>query len=602
MQMALHPRGVGATHAEAVARFERLLPEASVLARYQFLLGYAFRMMGQRVDDALAACREASGLQPEAGWPHHFLSTLHGWFTGDFAQAYEEAARAVELAPGTHMFRYQLGVAAYQAGKVEGALAHLAEAVKRSAAFGQAHLAWIWILALEGRADEAVAHYEARVADHPSANDRTCLGVALLRAGRPEDAAEILAGVWREDPGMVGAASWLAIAYYRAGRAEEAVPVLEDAIRRRPVAAQGGAYSLLADLHLRRGEPEQARAVYLAALRQGGNATSYNERHVAFAAACCEAPAEAQAWCEAHFPSLGGLAPAHIRCGIGEALFARGDPPAAIARMEEALQLAPLYPFLRMLLAQAYLVRGDLASARRVLPQPLLERAGLRRFLDWEEARFAEVVAEIESTRGSGINAAQGLGLEDRVAQMRSGMTRSERLAAWAKRLDALHEHADAIRAGIWGADSARDALDAAEFARCSGAYAQATKYFRQAFESYLREFRWEGLRVRFRAARAAVRAAAAEGVDAETRQSLHASARGWLRDELVEWRERLAERPPRGRSGVSVLDPELWHWKFHVDLASVRDADALAKLPVEEREAWEALWTEVDEVLATQR
>ena len=601
-RMAQLPFGSGTSHAEAVARFETLLPEASALARYQFLIGYAYLRAGQNLDDALAACREASSLLPEAAWPHHFMSSALCMRSTGHAQAHAEAARAVELDPWSAMYRYQLGIAAYQAGDVEEALVELGEAVKRSADFGPAHQAWIWVLALQGRADEAVAHYEARVEESRSGSDRVGLGIALLRAGRPEDAAETLAGVWREDPNLVGAACWLAIAYYRTGRAEEAVPVLEDTVRRRPTAALNGAYSLLADLHLFRGEPEQARAVYLEALRQGGVSRGYNERHVAFAAACCGTPEAAQAWCEESFPSMGAYAPCHIQCGIGEALFARGDLPAALAHVEAAVRLLPGYTFLRALLAQAYLVRGDLEGVRRVLSPPDLVGAGLKRFVDWEEARFAEVVAELEAERGSEINLAQGLGLEDRVAQMRSGMIRSERLAAWAKRLDALQTHADAIRAGMYAADSARDALDAAEFARCSGAYAEATKYFRQASESYLREFRWEGLRVRFRAARAAVRAAAAEGIDAETRRSLHASARGWLRDELVEWRERLAERPPRGRSGVSVLDPELWHWKFHVDLATVRDAEALAQLPDAEREAWEALWTEVDEVLATTR
>jgi len=42
-----------------------------------------------------------------------------------------------------------------------------------------------------------------------------------------------------------------------------------------------------------------------------------------------------------------------------------------------------------------------------------------------------------------------------------------------------------------------------------------------------------------------------------------------------------------------------LAHWKISPDLACIRDSEALAKLPVEERAAWDALWSRVDDVLA---
>ena len=42
-----------------------------------------------------------------------------------------------------------------------------------------------------------------------------------------------------------------------------------------------------------------------------------------------------------------------------------------------------------------------------------------------------------------------------------------------------------------------------------------------------------------------------------------------------------------------------LGHWKADADLAGVRDADALAKLPEAERAEWQALWDEVDALLA---
>jgi hypothetical protein len=38
-----------------------------------------------------------------------------------------------------------------------------------------------------------------------------------------------------------------------------------------------------------------------------------------------------------------------------------------------------------------------------------------------------------------------------------------------------------------------------------------------------------------------------------------------------------------------------LAHWRRDPDLAGVRDPDALAALPGEERDGWRALWDEVD-------
>ena len=39
-------------------------------------------------------------------------------------------------------------------------------------------------------------------------------------------------------------------------------------------------------------------------------------------------------------------------------------------------------------------------------------------------------------------------------------------------------------------------------------------------------------------------------------------------------------------------------HWQEDRDLAGVRDKDALAKLPAEERAAWEKLWADVAALL----
>ena len=41
-----------------------------------------------------------------------------------------------------------------------------------------------------------------------------------------------------------------------------------------------------------------------------------------------------------------------------------------------------------------------------------------------------------------------------------------------------------------------------------------------------------------------------------------------------------------------------LTHWRADPDLTGVRDQDALAKLPEDERAKWQELWGEVDGLL----
>src|SRR5262249_4868117 len=104
--------------------------------------------------------------------------------------------------------------------------------------------------------------------------------------------------------------------------------------------------------------------------------------------------------------------------------------------------------------------------------------------------------------------------------------------------------------------------------------------------------------------ARAAALAGCGQGEDAPppddaARARLRAQALGWLKSELVAWSKLFDSGNSHDRilalSGVVL-------WKANPDLALVRDADALAKLPEPERTGWTALWAEVDAWLAKAR
>jgi hypothetical protein len=97
----------------------------------------------------------------------------------------------------------------------------------------------------------------------------------------------------------------------------------------------------------------------------------------------------------------------------------------------------------------------------------------------------------------------------------------------------------------------------------------------------------------RLNAACAAALAGCGVGEDAadlggERRAALRKQALDWLTADCNAW----GERHRLGRPGDrTVAATALRSWQRNEDLAGVRDEQALAKLPAEERRAWQALW-----------
>jgi hypothetical protein len=105
----------------------------------------------------------------------------------------------------------------------------------------------------------------------------------------------------------------------------------------------------------------------------------------------------------------------------------------------------------------------------------------------------------------------------------------------------------------------------------------------------------------RFNAACFAALAAAGQGEDAgkladRERARLRKQALDWLRADLIGCTNLLASGSPTDRSFVR---DRLEHYgQAKSDLAGIRDRDALAKLPAEERAACEKLWADVAALL----
>src|SRR5262249_13308247 len=100
----------------------------------------------------------------------------------------------------------------------------------------------------------------------------------------------------------------------------------------------------------------------------------------------------------------------------------------------------------------------------------------------------------------------------------------------------------------------------------------------------------------RYNAARSAALAAAGHGEGArplpdKVNLMLRRQALRWLRADLAMWVRGLNSTSPDAPGAVQRA---LQRWLRDTDLAGVRDQEALAKLPADERLAWLALWAEV--------
>jgi hypothetical protein len=167
----------------------------------------------------------------------------------------------------------------------------------------------------------------------------------------------------------------------------------------------------------------------------------------------------------------------------------------------------------------------------------------------------------------------------------------TERFAALANRLPAILKGEDRPRDIPEGLIVARTAYDRGHAAAAARLLAEAL-----AADPKLVDDRKAGHR--YNAASAAALAAAGRGKDdpppdddAKAKAKLRGQALGWLKAEHDAW-----AKLPEGDSKVRTQVVEtLRHWKLDPDLAGVRGADALAKLPGAEAKQWRALWADVD-------
>jgi serine/threonine-protein kinase len=174
-----------------------------------------------------------------------------------------------------------------------------------------------------------------------------------------------------------------------------------------------------------------------------------------------------------------------------------------------------------------------------------------------------------------------------------------ERLRKRCRHLLALEGRLTAI---VRGTDkpAADECLDAAELCFVGRHYATAARLYAEALATTPKLT--EDLRAghRFNAARAAALAGCGRSDDAAGHgepelKDLRRQAREWLRLDLADW----AGKMDAGQMGDRIQARRaLAPWREEPDLAGMRAADALSRLPAEERRDWDRLWSDADAAL----
>jgi len=173
--------------------------------------------------------------------------------------------------------------------------------------------------------------------------------------------------------------------------------------------------------------------------------------------------------------------------------------------------------------------------------------------------------------------------------------------------------HGGAILNGKQQPASAGERIEYAQVCHAKGPYAAEARLYEQAFavdpnkaaavSTDLWGF-WMAAHLkrgnRYNAACAACLSAAGQGKDSaklDDKQRTHwrRQAVGWLNADLALWAKQSESAKPQDRA---IVQQTLSHWQKDADLAGMREAAALAKLPAEERAACHALWAEVAELL----
>jgi serine/threonine-protein kinase len=283
---------------------------------------------------------------------------------------------------------------------------------------------------------------------------------------------------------------------------------------------------------------------------------------------------------------------------LGNALRQAGDLQGAITTCEKAIELDPQF-------VEAYANLGGTLVAKRDLPRAVtvLQKA-VEINPDFPEALCNLGIAL--RNQGEFIKALAHLRRGDELGR-KSRKDWGYESARWVQQCEPLAELEGKLLAVLRGEQKPASAVERVAYAEVcvlKQLHGTSARFYAEAFA----EQPDLANRYRYKAAYSAARAGCGQGRELETdgqtapahldeneRARLRQQALEWLRVDVMAGAMLLANAKPEDRARFR---QGLQLYQTVPDLACVRDAAELAKLPAAEREAWQKFWADLAEVI----
>jgi tetratricopeptide (TPR) repeat protein len=463
--------------------------------------------------------------------------------------------------PNDVWVNYRLGLALERSSHRDEAIRFYtaARAIRPETAHELAHA-----LSERGQSDEAIAVFRDLTRLRPGdPRHLGCLGEALRDKGLSGESRKVLEAASAAGRERIRLKGDDALAHFYLGNTlrvqnkyDEAVAEYRTFIRIKPdfVAAHANLGLALSEL----GNQNEAITEFRAAIRLEPD---YAEAHRNLGYALMKQGKGDEAASE--FREAIHLRPhrAEAHYGLGILLTNQGKEDKAIAEYRTAIQLKPDYAEAYCNLGNVLLQKGDFADAVQMRGKG--HELGSRK-TDW---RYPSALWVAEA----------------------------ERMLALSRRLPAVLQGKD------WPHDNL-ERLTLAQMAYNGKRYVGATTLWAEALKNDPKIADDRQAQHRYNAACAAALAAAGKDkppLDEAAKVRWRKQAVDWMKSELAIWTKLLETGPTQTRQSVTGI---LEHWKEDPDLVSIRDPASLSKLPEPERKACQALWAEVDALLAKVR
>jgi serine/threonine protein kinase/Flp pilus assembly protein TadD len=406
------------------------------------------------------------------------------------------------------------------------------------------------------------------------------LGTALLRNGKPAEAAGFYRAALVVRPDCSFVYDKLGMALIRVGKAEEAVAAYRRALDLDDKNAN--AHANLADLLLDRGQTEQAVTEYHRAIAADPTAATYAHNRLGSVLAARGGTGEAIAEYRRAIACDPRLPGPHLELALY--LRGRGQLDEALVEFRRATDLDPLGGRTHYEFGAALRARGRADEAIEQFRKAVqVDPKGALGYCDLADAllrrgRFPE--ARAVAQRGLALFPAD----EPLLPAMRQTVQRCDHMLALDARLPALLQ-------GKGRPADAGELLDLAGQCRDYGRPSAAARLYAAAFAARPALADDLGSHNRYAAACAAVRAATDRGTGAAP---LVETERAALRRQALDWLRADLEQTTRQRQGHKPVAEALAPWQADAALAGVRDEAPIEQLPADERQEWQRFWAEV--------